>query len=382
MAVNQIVLDKPLGTDIYNVGVFNANSTVIENNLNKLLRDVAEIQEILPGKLDYRKVSNLDLDTITGDAIYFVNGNLSGDLPATNLATSGHVVICYQDGSKKIIILFTSDGRLYFKNTLNGKWISSTPSLTDDLDTGDPDSAMSAAAGKWLKDHKLSLFRPTEEDALDINNLECGAYVVHSLNNLEGDLPVVMDYTEKDFTILSLGERDKVCAQVIWSSQYGIAYTRTGHVNEETNEFEYTDWRSLMGGGSSGGGGGGASDEEIIAMQNQLRELQKTVKELQTIIESGGSGGTGSSCGCKFAVVPEDYVYNPDDFPNTKPDDPNPPVAVALSMGTVNDRVATSELEKVTTLNMGVTEREGNTVVSGGTEVVDTSTFNIETVEQ
>ena len=44
-----VVLQKPLGTDVYNIEVFNSNSTEIEKYLNQALTNIQSINEQLAG---------------------------------------------------------------------------------------------------------------------------------------------------------------------------------------------------------------------------------------------------------------------------------------------------------------------------------------------
>lgn len=46
MAVDKITLTKPLGTDNYNIDVFNSNSTKIENAVNNLIDNIVTLQVI------------------------------------------------------------------------------------------------------------------------------------------------------------------------------------------------------------------------------------------------------------------------------------------------------------------------------------------------
>lgn len=74
-----IELQKPLGTDIYDIDVFNANSTTIENYLNQLVNS-SDISFKIYSYPKYNTAINID-DLIVG--IHICNNLLASDITGT-----------------------------------------------------------------------------------------------------------------------------------------------------------------------------------------------------------------------------------------------------------------------------------------------------------
>ena len=80
MAIN---LQKPLGTDVYSIGVFNTNSETIETAINNLQTNVENLNDEILKKLPYTQITStsFNIDTMLNDGIYYLYVRPTGTLP-------------------------------------------------------------------------------------------------------------------------------------------------------------------------------------------------------------------------------------------------------------------------------------------------------------
>lgn len=277
MAIN---LEKPLGTDVYNVGVFNNNSTILEEALNPLITNVETIKRQLPNKLDYEQViGNLDLSSVEGDKIYFVTGELTTDIPVDNLPSGGNIVICYSYNNILAKTLISSDGRLFQKNSTEGVWKALTSTVIDNLITDDSYDSLSAKQGKILNDIKLNITFLTSDSELNLDNADSGIYVGGSdvkAENIHTEYTLPISEDIKDFIFISLGIKNEVCIQFIYESTVDNqkGYKRYGYTSVDDNgnkSYNYSDWKDTDADSSSGG----------FEVAERLKTLEERVSELE-----------------------------------------------------------------------------------------------------
>lgn len=238
-----IKLNKPLGSDIYNIGVHNENSTIIEEALNPLILDVETIKDELPKKFEYRQADTLNIDSgVSENAIYFVTGALTGNLPTSDIPSGGNIIISYNESGVQVKTLITSDGRLFQKNSTNNIWKALTSSVIDNLTTDDSFESLSAKQGKILNDKKLNILYLGSEDSLNFDNVEPGIYICTN-PTLSGTYPRGLD-TEQKFVLLSLGKTNELCVQIAYLSANQAYYSRYGFMTivSDAEEFQFTDW--------------------------------------------------------------------------------------------------------------------------------------------
>lgn len=257
-----ISLEKPLGTDIYNVGVFNSNSTIIEDALNPLITDIETVKNQLLNKLDYEQViGDLDLSTISGNKIYFVTGDVTTDVPVDNLPSGGNIVICYNYDDNIVKTLISGDGRLFQKNSTEDIWKALTSTVIDNLTTDDSYSSLSAKQGKILNDTKLSITILAPEDLLDLDDASNGIYIGGSniiKENITSETALPVE-EPKDFVFVSLGLENESCIQYfsVSTTDDQKTYRRYGYTtlnDDGSKSYSFSLWRDTdaSGGGSSG----------------------------------------------------------------------------------------------------------------------------------
>lgn len=249
-----ISLEKPLGTDIYNIGVFNENSTVIEDALNPLITDVENVKSQLLNKLDYELIAgDLDLSTISGNKMYYVTGNVTTDIPVDDLPSGGNIVICYDYDDVLVKTLISGDGRLFQKNSTENIWKALTSTVIDNLTTDDSYSSLSAKQGKILNDTKLNLTILTSEDLLDLDKADNGIYIGGSdikEENITSDTELPVD-EPKDFVFITLGTENESCIQhfSISTADDQKTYERYGYTtlnDDGSTSYVFSDWRDRM----------------------------------------------------------------------------------------------------------------------------------------
>lgn len=273
MAIN---LTKPLGTDIYNVGVFNDNSTVIQDIINNLiLPDIDNLNKLIEEKFNYAVNDTLNLDNVTGNKIYFITGILTGDvLPAENIPSGGNIVINYDDGNITVETVILSDSRLYQRSSTNNEWVALTSKVVDNLNTEDKDSSLSAKQGKVLNDTKLSLTFLTSEDNIDIDNINTGIYIGTEIGSIDETnvLPDVIGDNLKNFILFSLGNINELCTQLLFVATDDVqgCYIRYGFIATETNTFSFSDWTTL-----------GGADSNLTDIYSSIENLQTRVEALE-----------------------------------------------------------------------------------------------------
>lgn len=270
-----VVLQKPLGTDVYNIEVFNSNSTEIEKYLNQALTNIQSINEQLAGGITNSAIPyfnhlgkqlNIDMTGIEF-GIYLVEFNLlQGTLPvmigANNYALFLNIPIV-SGAVYQRLIPFNND-ITYQRQFTNEKWDAWTgvdavvqhfDEITEQLGYIRP---LSAKLGLQLKENKFETFYPT---VLDIDNPEQGIYVCDNIPtaSLNGTFPTNL-ISKEHFILINFGGKDGTSEfQLYTDLSYSInnVYIRS----RTKEELAWSVWTKINGGTDSGTGGGGGGLE-------------------------------------------------------------------------------------------------------------------------
>lgn len=190
-----ITLQQPLGTDIYNVEVFNQNSEIIENAINALQNNVDNLNIEIVQKLPFVQVtdSNYNIDTILEDGIYYFYVTPTGILPDISDTFFILLSIKSTDSTQSTQIMFTNNSTHYRTVTTSNveDWLSLKVIEVENVLTSiNVDNALSANQGRVLNDIKLDKYYYTNENEIDFNNISSGIYncvntqVTNAPNNL------------------------------------------------------------------------------------------------------------------------------------------------------------------------------------------------------
>lgn len=265
-----VVLQKPLGTDVYNIEVFNSNSTEIEKYLNQALTNIQDINEQLAGGITNSTIPyfnhlgkqlNIDMTGIEF-GIYLVEFNLlQGTLPIM-IGTNNYTLFLNIPVVSGIIyqrlIPFNND-ITYQRQFTNEKWDAWTgvdavvqhfDEITEQLGYIRP---LSAKLGLQLKENKFETFYPT---ALDIDNPEQGIYVCDNIPtaSLNGTFPTNL-ISKEHFILINFGGKNSTSEfQLYTDLSYSInnIYIRS----RTKEELAWSIWTKVNGetsGGTSGG---------------------------------------------------------------------------------------------------------------------------------
>lgn len=265
-----VVLQKPLGTDVYNIEVFNSNSTEIEKYLNQALTNIQSINEQLAGGITSNAIPyfnhlgkqlNIDMTDIEF-GIYLVEFNLlQGTLPIMIGTNSYALFLNIPVVSGTIyqrLIPFNND-ITYQRQFINENWDAWTGvdavvqhfnEITDQLGYIRP---LSAKLGLQLKENKFETFYPT---VLDIDNPEQGIYVCDNIPtvSLNGVFPANL-ISKEHFILINFGGKNGTSEfQLYTDLSYSInnIYIRS----RTKEELAWSVWTKVNGGTDGGTGGG------------------------------------------------------------------------------------------------------------------------------
>lgn len=268
-----ISLQKPLGTDIYNVSVFNANSDAIETAVNSLLSDVANINEILPKKYNFIQVldSSVNIDRVDlENGIYYLSVSPTGTIPE-NIPSTNNILIVNSENNKSSQYWFSSDGKIFYRevnaSSLNSTWTTLIAQVVDNLTTEDSDKSLSAKQGYVLNNTKLSIYVHNESNpdtnSLNFDGADFGIHICDK-TAVSGTIPDQLSIDSSDasnnhFILQSFGIIGETVTMQIASDRTTAAQClRLGYVGADSN-WSWTSWNII----GSGGGGGGSSDIQL-----------------------------------------------------------------------------------------------------------------------
>ena len=125
-----ITLNKPQPTDIYDIDIFNENSTTIENAVNQLQTEFTDLQD---GKLNLFNIGtsafNIDSVDSLSDGIYYLSDsvNLTGTFPETIDKTNMMLLVSKTGTNSSLEYIFDSSGNIYqrtIENSVINGWVN------------------------------------------------------------------------------------------------------------------------------------------------------------------------------------------------------------------------------------------------------------------
>lgn len=263
--MSDITLQKPLGTDIYNIGVFNANATIIEEYLNRFSTT------ILNGlSVSFPKAINLDmLETSINICDGLTLENATGTFPANILGKANFMVTTFGT-------IGSSRAQFYSDLTYGNNKNFFRSKIKDEDEWSDWSEVGSGSGGdvpgeldKILE--QISQVFYMSDGSVDCMNCNPGVYIGH-LGKLKIANPSpeeVLNYQPTDFVFISLGKgsnkgqaenNNGVNAQLLIDYTQGNSidnfYIRYDfYASESGTDISHSSWRQIKLGGSGGGGG-------------------------------------------------------------------------------------------------------------------------------
>ena len=270
MAIN---LQKPLGTDIYAVSVFNSNAQIIQDAVNGLLTDVENIETELPKKYPFYIItsSTFNIDNISNleNGIYYLQTNPAGTLP-DNLPNTNNILINSKNGNNGSQYLFTSNGIVYQRDLTNSSvsaWQTQSVTIVDNLTTQEANVALSAQQGYVLNQKKLDVFYYTTGNTIDFDNIASGLYICDNVNII-GTIPdfIYIVNNTNHFIFESYGKINQTSViQRISNAEMTQQGIRVGYVGTD-NTWIWSQWINYNLGNSGGGGGDSNIQLEIVTI--------------------------------------------------------------------------------------------------------------------
>lgn len=261
-----VTLQKPLGSDIYDVEVFNGNFRLIEQYLNRFvtLTNIGLKVFYYP-----ESSSKFDIDAApTGIHVCdrLAEDNLLGTYPTAKKTYFQVLTVDDNNTDKSRSQLYFDMSNpektaLYFRCKTSERGASAVWSNWRIVggSNQDPDGDAGAGSGGV----KVGLF-VSYPDSINIDATSSGVYICQDLgtNNVQG-LPKELA-TCKNFQLVCYGEQDNksIVTQVITNLDYDnklISYSRYKHKDGDGN-WQWSEWVQGYGSNISGSGGGGSGD--------------------------------------------------------------------------------------------------------------------------
>lgn len=273
MAIN---LQQPLGTDIYNISVFNSNAQVIQDAVNTAQEAIDLINSILPNKFpfSYITTTETDIDSVDlTDGIYYLSIQPSGTLPE-NIPSTNNILIISNINNSLSEYLLTSDGKLYQRTVTTStvdSWKQITVQIVDNLTTQDENQALSAKQGYILNNNKITLFYHNisnpDTNSINFDNADSGIHICDG-TSISGTIPDFISIdtsnpTNNNFIFESYGKIGETAVlQRISNTRISQQGTRVGYVDSTSSNWVWKEWLTINI-GETGGGGGGDSDIKL-----------------------------------------------------------------------------------------------------------------------
>lgn len=246
-----ITLNKPLGTNIYDIAVFNANFSTIERYLNNFETQISEgIKVYYP--------STINIDGKLESGIYICDNlqdsQLNGTFPSGIQGKQNFELVSYGEKGKSTVTQLFIDMTNY-SSTNNIYFRCYVQDVTEETISWSNWKSITSTNGGSSESQNVFVKYPT---SIDINNLDSGIYLCYNLTNIAGTFP--NEVTNKSaFQIISYGDIDKesnIKTQVLTDLTNGnnISYTRCYY--NTSSGFTWSAWKLV----NEGGGGGGTGD--------------------------------------------------------------------------------------------------------------------------
>lgn len=242
MAINLMQeLNKPLGTDVYNVGVFNANYSAIQNAINGTEQSEGLIPVVNSLIIDIVKkypyfTNQTDINSVLENGVYY--NIVSGSEPLEN-----NILFSINVANNNLQTLI-SEGkisqRLVTTSSTNPSWTVLTTKVINNLDTGGTDNALSAEQGKILNKTKLDHFKE-EDTILDLDSLSEGIYCCSAGTKATStSIPI----NDTNAVVLQFGDGINVSSiQLFYGVDNSATYIRYRAVSEN-----WSGWLAVGGG--------------------------------------------------------------------------------------------------------------------------------------
>lgn len=256
-----ITLQKPLGSDVYNVGVFNENATEIEEVLNPLIENVNTILEELPNKYYFKILQSTDtINTTLSNGIYYLPTKTVGTLP-TGAATVNNIIISIQgiSANSSTQYLLTSDGQIFKRNTTGAtmySWTQMSAKVVDNLESTENSAALSANQGRILDKLKFNIIYLSTGESIDFDAIDkSGIYVCDGVSVSASELPSSLDFTTPEYNHFVFTHKGNITNHTVieqnLTTDKNQQFVRTG-VYDESIGYNWSEWLAVGSGGGSG----------------------------------------------------------------------------------------------------------------------------------
>lgn len=258
MSIN---LRKPLGSDIYNVDIFNDNATDIEEALNPLIESVNTILEELPNKYYFKVLQSTDtINTTLDNGIYYLPVQTVGTLP-TGIATINNIIISIQGtaANSSTQYLLTSDGQMFKRNTTGTTmydWTQMSAKVIDNLESTESSAALSANQGRILDESKFNIIYLNTGESIDFDAVDkSGIYICDGVSVSASDLPSSVDFTTPEYNHFVFTHKGNITNHTVieqnLTTDKNQQFVRTG-VYDESIGYNWSEWLAVGSGGGSG----------------------------------------------------------------------------------------------------------------------------------
>lgn len=275
-----ILLTKPSAEDIYDISVFNDNSTKIEAAVNKNETDITTITNELVNKLGMIKVvdTNFNLDSLLDIANYYIQVKPKGTLPS---GTSGKgILMVYKDSNDictQVLITPKENSVTYgiYIRTVSSAtsftaWqnLTSNTTVIDNLTTESSVDALSAKQGKILNENKLNISKPV--NIADMDTISSGVYICNGTtigacsSTFPNNISIQLNSTATNFVLECFTDGNTTAYQNIYDCLTDNSVYRYKKQSETDNTVWI--WGPWLNNGSSGGGGGSGSVDESFPL--------------------------------------------------------------------------------------------------------------------
>lgn len=254
-----ITLQQPLGTDIYNISVFNTNFQTIEDVINSLQDLVGEFEGDLDGKypLTYITSNTTNIDSGLQDGVYYLTVTPSGTLPSGVTGPNSMIFVSNINGDTSEF-LYAPDGNIYHRYA-GGDWKQLTVDIVDNLSSQERTAALSANQGYILNRDKVGIYFKndnTGNNSINIDNITSGVYICDG-TSVTGTLPDYMSISTttpdtNNFILESYGTTGSTSAvQYLNDTKMDIQAVRFGYLNGST--WSWNTWNRVSFEGGDGG---------------------------------------------------------------------------------------------------------------------------------